>query len=168
MSNHVEDWMGFLYSTVPKFKTLLLKNVILPGTHDSGTGVLPIKDSHIEGSGGFVSWLTDIGFVKKIISKFTKTQYYGIKWQLESGVRFFDFRVYFKKNGDAYFHHGVVFIDYKILDAIRIVFNFLLINNNPSFDNYAVMMKKRKMGQTMPFLHSGNSIVSNSNNNSMK
>jgi hypothetical protein len=122
--------MGYLYSTFPNFKKLLLKNVIMPGSHDSGTGVLPETDSHIEGSGTLVSWLTDLGLVENIISKFAKTQYHGIKWQLESGVRFFDFRVFFKKNGDAYFHHGVVFIDSKILDSVRDVFNFLIKNPN--------------------------------------
>jgi len=49
---------------------------------------------------------------------------------------------------------------------------FILVNNNSSFDNYAAMMKKRKMGQTMPFqLNSGNSILgggSASNHNSSK
>lgn len=33
---------------------------------------------------------------------------------------------------------------------IKIKNTFILKENNPSFDNYAVMMKKRKMGQTMP------------------
>lgn len=46
---------------------------------------------------------------------------------------------------------------------------FILVNNNPSFDNYAAMMKKRKLGQTMPFqLNAGNSILGNSNANSSK
>ena len=40
---------------------------------------------------------------------------------------------------------------------------FILVNNNPSFDDYASMMKKRKLGQTMPFLNSGNSVHETSN-----
>ena len=42
---------------------------------------------------------------------------------------------------------------------------FILVNNNPSFDNYAAMMKKRKLGQTFQ-LNSGNSILGKSNHNS--
>ena len=43
---------------------------------------------------------------------------------------------------------------------------FILVNNNPSFDNYAAMMKKRKMGQTVPVqLNSGNSILGGGNSN---
>ena len=34
---------------------------------------------------------------------------------------------------------------------------FLLQHNNPSFDNYAAMMKKRKMGQTLPSQFGNNS-----------
>jgi hypothetical protein len=46
---------------------------------------------------------------------------------------------------------------------------FILVNNNPSFDNYAAMMKKRKMGQTQAFqLNSGNSVHGGSNHNSSK
>ena len=45
---------------------------------------------------------------------------------------------------------------------------FILVNNNPSFDNYAAMMKKRKMGQTQPFTLNSNLGAGNSNNNSTK
>ena len=34
---------------------------------------------------------------------------------------------------------------------------FLLQHNNPSFDNYAAMMKKRKMAQTLPTQFGNNS-----------
>jgi hypothetical protein len=49
---------------------------------------------------------------------------------------------------------------------------FILVNNNPSFDNYAAMMRKRKYSATRPFaLDTGKSILlggSTSNHNSSK
>jgi hypothetical protein len=45
--------------------------------------------------------------------------------------------------------------------SMKMKSTFILVNNNPSFDNYAVMMKKRKLSSTMPFLQ--NSVNSNQN-----
>lgn len=81
--SHAKDWISFY-----NFNTLSLKQIVVPGTHDSGTYQLNLKSK----SSNFPKILN------KTINKWAKTQNATIYEQLCLGARYLDFRVKREKN----------------------------------------------------------------------
>ena len=97
------DWMKDLS---PYINNLNINNIVLPGTHDSGT-------SSVTSSSPFSPDAADV--IKKInwmgpgtVAGLAKTQDKNIKQQLELGVRYFDLRVAPNpnSNNELYFVHS--------------------------------------------------------------
>ena len=87
-----------------------LKNLIIPGTHDSGTAPISANNAVATDDKGIPDELVKLSPVK--LAAWSKTQDLNIKKQLETGVRFLDFRVSFEKedgrnNYVLYLSHGL-------------------------------------------------------------
>lgn len=102
------NWM----SQIPDNRAL--NQIIIPGTHDSGTYAIT-SSSHfsISDPGPLPTWLEaisnilPISVVRPIVANWSKTQPYSIADQLNNGIRYFDFRVCFT-NRDFYFCHTML------------------------------------------------------------
>ncbi|WP_240903726.1 phosphatidylinositol-specific phospholipase C domain-containing protein [Chengkuizengella sediminis] len=93
-----ENWMEQVNSNTPEFGNRTLREVILPGTHDSGTSTM--DDASDPRDPGPDFWnLKDIfenGAAhagKSIVADWSQTQGLTIEEQLNEGIRYFDLRV---------------------------------------------------------------------------
>jgi hypothetical protein len=114
----LKDWMTTYYHSI---KDKLLKDIVIPGTHDSGTAAIPEKGAEWSSDGRGVS----IPFTEKdenFSVPWSKTQDLTIKEQLDIGVRFFDFRVSVEKNNELYLSHGLR--GEKLSDSLAAIANF--------------------------------------------
>lgn len=96
-----ENWMERLGSVI---KERAIKDIFIPGTHDSGTGNMNESYATISADGRIP------GIAKVATSKllpWCKTQDYMIIDQLKMGVRFLDFRPSLEDNGRFYLTHGL-------------------------------------------------------------
>ena len=99
----LKDWMTTYYHSI---KDKLIKDIVIPGTHDSGTAAIPEKGAVWSSDGRGVS----IAFSEKdenFSVPWSKTQDLTIKEQLDIGVRFFDFRVSVEEGKRLYLSHGL-------------------------------------------------------------
>ena len=89
---NLSTWMTDNYE---KIKNKELKNLVIPGTHDSGTAAISEENAIVSSDKGIPESLAKIA-PQKLVG-WSKTQDLTIRKQLEIGVRFFDFRVSFEK-----------------------------------------------------------------------
>lgn len=114
----IKNWMTTYYDSI---KDKLLKDIAIPGTHDSGTAAIPDKGAEWSSDGRGVN----IPFTEKDESfsvPWSKTQDLTIKEQLDIGVRFFDFRVSVEEEEELYLSHGLR--GEKLSDALTAVKKF--------------------------------------------
>ena len=114
------NWMSS-FSKVLKDKKL--NEIVLPGSHDSGT--YPITEES-KRTDLFLNLGPLNSFVAKIGYRWAKTQDLSISEQLLSGIRYLDFRVFCDELNES-FHlvHG--FIGSNLVDELHEVFNFVKI-----------------------------------------
>ena len=101
VSDSNENWMerlGYIINDRP------IKDIFMPGTHDSGTGNMSELYAIISNDGKTTSLAKII--TKKLIP-WCKTQDYIIIDQLKMGVRFLDFRPSLEDDGRFYLTHGL-------------------------------------------------------------
>ncbi len=121
----LEDWMTTYYYLI---KDKLLKDIVIPGTHDSGTAVISENNAVFSRDGR----VPDVRGLSKIASKivpWSKTQDLTIKEQLDIGVRFFDFRVSVEENNELYLSHGLR--GEKLSDSLKAITDFYEKNKHP-------------------------------------
>lgn len=102
------NWMMTLKNRYPRFSNAAIKDIVLPGTHDSGTYKIDEKSSYSpdEPYGpDFIKWLKQLDFAQLIYARWAKTQPYSIRRQLDNGFRYFDLRIC-GKNHVPYICHG--------------------------------------------------------------
>jgi hypothetical protein len=93
-----------------ELKAKPLTDIILPGTHDSGSS---IHDIHLEVMPAFaktwkeklLNFIVQIPIVSNIVKNWTVTQDQNIEQQLQNGVRMFDFRLAKDSNGTLRLGH---------------------------------------------------------------
>lgn len=92
-----EMWMESLYQQYPEFGEVTLRDVLLPGTHDTGTFTFDDQgDPHDLSPDSFYPGSTEYNAayaIRDLIVPYSQTQDLDIKQQLEAGVRYFDLRV---------------------------------------------------------------------------
>lgn len=106
--SNTANWM----SQIPNDR--ILNQLIIPGTHDSGTdSITPSSYFSISDPGPLPTWLEEISnilpvsIIRPIVAGWSKTQPYSITDQLNNGIRYFDFRVCYN-NTDFYLCHTML------------------------------------------------------------
>jgi hypothetical protein len=119
-----------------------IKQICLPGSHDSGTFSISTSSDKITWDNG--TYQDESKLANSVAAPFAKTQDQTILEQLKSGTRFFDFRPYYKGTGDRiYASHMLVGESFKkMLNDVRIFMNstkgeivVLNISHFTNFDN---------------------------------
>ncbi len=104
----ISNWMGSLKSVYPQFSKAAIKDIILPGTHDSATSGIEIN-SEFSPDGSAITKrlkiLKSLPLYNQIFAYWSKTQPLTIKQQLDQGIRYLDLRLC-DKNGEVYSCHG--------------------------------------------------------------
>lgn len=90
VSHSTADWMANLPQ--PK-RELPLSNIVIPGSHDSGSFYLDTKGPMAADVPDFVKYVAWIPGAKTVACNWGKTQELNFKQQLEAGIRYFDLRV---------------------------------------------------------------------------
>jgi hypothetical protein len=124
MSN--ATWMSDMASKVGGRK---LKEVALPGTHDSGTyGISANSDfspDNPNGAKDFIKkYLESVPYLdlpaKKVFAGWAKSQGKNITDQLEAGIRYLDLRVSRRSGNDMYIVHGMYAENVNVvIDAVH-------------------------------------------------
>lgn len=111
-----------------------LKDVVLPGTHDSATYTLSAKSSiarnqEIPKELGYLRYVFGIGYgIIHIIAKWGKAQGKNIKEQLNDGIRYLDLRVVYRESAKTHYSvHGLY--GQSIDDILKDIKEF--IDENP-------------------------------------
>jgi hypothetical protein len=102
-----------------KIKHKRIRDLKLPGSHDSGAYEFLDKKKSADGR-------TPPLIGGKIIKPWAKTQNLNLENQLNVGIRAFDLRVSFEKDGDFYLSHGLR--ANKLRDELKVIDNFLKHN----------------------------------------
>lgn len=92
------DWMQALYAD----HDALLQDIVIPGTHDSGTYAIDAS-SDISAVAG--EWFYN--FAKPLVASWSKTQACDIATQLNGGIRYLDLRLEWHKD-DIWIVHGLI------------------------------------------------------------
>lgn len=111
---NLKTWMTYYWDCI---KYLLLKEIIMPGTHDSATGIMSKTNAQRSSDG-----LAPTVVPASAMVQWCKTQDLTIAKQLEIGVRFFDLRPSVEKNNVVYLSHGL--LGEKLSDVLRDIANF--------------------------------------------
>lgn len=98
------DLKSWMETSWDKIKDKKLKDIKIPGTHDSGTAVIS-KENAVVSTDGRAPGVAKLG--PSAIVKWSKTQSVKISKQLEFGVRFLDFRVSLEPDNELYLSHGL-------------------------------------------------------------
>tara|TARA_B100000674_G_C37968708_1_gene975866 strand:+ start:1903 stop:2898 length:996 start_codon:yes stop_codon:yes gene_type:complete len=118
-------WMEILYQYI-KHKTV--KEIVIPGTHDSGTYSCTIERG-ITPQSDFPSFLCKIPCLRPIILNFVIDQNYDILSQLNAGIRYFDFRVSLSIYDNKFrVHHSLYGDEYE--NIFNQILEFISINKN--------------------------------------
>ena len=114
-----ESWMADSASAI---ENRSLKNIVLPGTHDSGTYAVsatstlaPAQDIPQWVNAVYGLGLTGLA-VMQVIADWAKTQGYTIRQQLDAGIRYLDLRVV-KSDENYYICHSLYSINVDVLIA---------------------------------------------------
>ena len=96
-------WMELLYSKSPEVR---LRDIIIPGTHDSGTYNITKKSKIGPKEKKYFK------LAKKIVANWGKTQGHNIGTQLKEGIRLIDLRV--QRDGETFvIVHGLISVTLK-------------------------------------------------------
>lgn len=96
------QWMGQLSKWINDKK---ISEIVLPGSHDSGTSCINYKSKATDELPDFGCCLNPI--VKVVGAVWSRTQQWTIREQLEHGVRYLDLRVYLDDDNIFYLIHGL-------------------------------------------------------------
>ena len=105
------NWMDQRwYNGSANYKTTPLRDLMLPGTHDSGTYAIT-SSSYMSPDASDL--LKDLGsFEPSLVSRWCKTQNLNTAQQLNAGIRYFDIRVVLGWNeGELWIAHGMYAIN---------------------------------------------------------
>ncbi|OUS27602.1 hypothetical protein A9Q99_14260 [Gammaproteobacteria bacterium 45_16_T64] len=92
-----QDWMSQIYSN----QDINLRDLVIPGTHDSGTyGITASSDVSL----GSETWFYQ--FAKPVVAGWSKTQACNIAQQLDGGIRYLDLRLEWHKD-QVWIVHGM-------------------------------------------------------------
>ena len=114
------DLANWIKNLPPQLHDVPIRQLSLPGSHDSGTFYLDSASSIAPGEGKIIKDLACIfgGVAKRIIGNWSVTQTLDIYDQLKQGVRYIDFRVAFvESTNDFYAVHGLYGLPYSELFA---------------------------------------------------
>lgn len=124
IAENPRKWMEMLNNACPKWNTLRLNQIIIPGVHDAGTGYMNITSYYING----YEFLSKI--IKKMIHSITQTQKYGLYDMLCNGARALDCRPFFNSNQEIVYNHGPVVINFSFKQSLLEIKKF--IDENPN------------------------------------
>lgn len=142
----MKQWMGDVF--FPNYSDVLLKNVLLPGSHDAGAYSILNTGNQVPPRCGQV----DLGDVPNWVLEqliqwechqqhginLVETQQLDIFEQLLAGIRYFDFRLgWYQADQEIRLHH-TLFMDATLEEVLNQIFNFLASNQNE-----VVVMKLR-------------------------
>jgi hypothetical protein len=88
----------------------MLRQIVLPGTHDSGTYNISAKSPFGMDEEGIVKQLEKVAplkIVKQTMANWSRAQFHDFSGQLKTGIRYLDLRVQFD-NGQFNLVHGLV------------------------------------------------------------
>jgi hypothetical protein len=145
MTNNLNSWMTDMYD---QLKSKPINNIIMPGTHDSGTYQFDINGSTIWNNSivNNVKLVRNWPCVKSMIINWSKCHNGTIYDQLCNGIRTFDFRVsYDSTNNIFYITH--TFTCVKMINILNDINKFMDLNKKeiivicckPDFDNRDTM-----------------------------
>jgi len=119
--NNSNNWMEKLATYYPSWGEKTLNKIIVPGTHNSGTGYMKNNNYYFHNY-KYLSRLVRLG-----LKIFSENQNYTITEQLNTGIRYLDIRPKID-NDIIYLSHHNIIIEYKFDDCINEIINFLTIN----------------------------------------
>lgn len=93
-----EDWMAQVYSS----QDISLRDIIIPGTHNSGTYDVTESSQLSSGSDSILHL-----FAKEVVVGWSKTQACDISQQLSGGIRYLDLRLEWY-DGQVWISHGML------------------------------------------------------------
>ncbi|MCM3748838.1 peptidase inhibitor family I36 protein [Paenibacillus pasadenensis] len=89
------NWMEQVDQANPEFKHKTIRDILLPGTHDTGTGTMNSGSTLAPDAANLLPWLGSIP--ADLLNKFSldksKTQNMNVQGQLNAGIRYLDLRV---------------------------------------------------------------------------
>lgn len=109
----LSSWMTHYGQLFPEVATIPLKNLILPGTHDSATSTITAssKFAREQDPPHELNWLRYLGvgfIVSGIAAKWSKAQGKSLGEQLNLGIRYFDMRVVYRESDRSFYSvHGL-------------------------------------------------------------
>ena len=106
------SWMGDIYQGR---EATQLRDIVIPGTHDSGTYNFSSSSDVAPGQPGYYE------LAKGIVADWGRTHSYNIYDQLQRGIRYFDLRIN-KHEGEFVMVHGLVGM--KLIDILAQVKQF--------------------------------------------
>ncbi len=106
---NTENWMKALKERYPAFSKAAIKDIIIPGTHNSGSYALNQNsdyspDESIDSL--ILEFLKTLDVTKAIYADWAKSQPHDVYQQLTKGIRYIDLRVC-GKSGEPYSCHGM-------------------------------------------------------------
>jgi len=126
-----------------KIGHLPIKNIPIPGSHDSFTSCLC---SHSSVAPGEDRWI-DMPIIKSVGIRLAKTHYISMREQLDIGIRYLDLRVA-QVRGIFYTHHAYIatnllndlalikdFIDTNLCEVVLLHFSHFKAMDNPKYHN---------------------------------
>ncbi|WP_445494364.1 phosphatidylinositol-specific phospholipase C domain-containing protein [Photorhabdus sp. SF281] len=113
------DWMGQFWKDNSKYNKTPLRNLMIPGTHDSGTSDISYGNVRSPDMAGALKWLDE--FYPDLVARWAKTQNFDITQQLYAGIRYFDLRVAIN-NGPCICHS---LFSTSVADVLDQVKNFI-------------------------------------------
>lgn len=108
-------WMGYLGGQYRNFSKAAIKDIMLPGSHDSGTYNITIDSEYSPDGFYFVDELNILKsttLANKIFANWSKTQPLKVRQQLEQGIRYFDIRLC-ARGSSVYICHGKYSVDFS-------------------------------------------------------
>lgn len=118
-------WMQWVATNQPGWTSLRLRDISLPGTHDSASGYLDEEGSNITAY-GVEGGESLVESVPEFLSGWAKTQSNGLMDQLRAGVRYFDLRMVLNTDSGPTFHHGDVYWDTEALPVFEAFRDFMV------------------------------------------
>ena len=138
MAYDLSTWMTDLYDILKERKMNEIKMV---GTHDSGASdLIDVYKSH-SNDGKSIKIIT-----VNYQTRWSKTQHYNVKKQLEVGVRYFDFRPYVEEDKNIHLSHGLV--GENMTDALISMREFVM-NATNSKELIMIKIKDNKKEKTL-------------------
>lgn len=120
-------WMQWVAENQAGWTSLPLRDLALPGTHDSASGYLDPEGANITAY-GVEGGESLVESVPEFLAGWAKTQLNGLTDQLRAGVRYFDLRMVLNTDTGPTFHHGDVYWDTQALPVFEAFRDFMIEN----------------------------------------